>query len=891
MRDAVCDVVEWIRGRYTKEWQRDALRRVVQQSMLTDADVQELAAMVRASAGRETKTVPQPRDLDTSGGGSDSQATNPTVTLARMHSLKDVNALASDQAISFAFEGVTVIYGENGAGKTGYSRVLRRACRQWREKDVKEIRPNIHSDSPGIPEAKFDVIVGGQNETVVWRQGSKAPAQLAGFAVFDSQCVPAIVGEENAVTYQPESLRIMPRFADLVTKVAGIISVEVRVLRTVPEALRSVPRGGRVDAFLSDLSPDSDLSEIDRIVGDPEAAANRLTEVINDIAQAASKDGPEAQARAREALRDRCERLRLQVQQFISSVDDAARDALRATIADVALKREAAELASKERFDDGYLPGTGGSAWRVLFDAAKAFSLEALREEPFPPSGEAARCPWCQQTLEVDARRRIQRFAAFVEDCTAQQLQAAESALATRLRSLKTGPLPVVDPDLLEAIRARRSLTAEALVRLPERIGSRRAALVETVESGGWDTIPRHEDAGIVAELLEIERLLDQEAAERRATVDPRRQAALAAERQDLEVRLGLHGARDQVSAFVVSFRAARSLEQALGSCEMRQLSIENAKRSQLQLTQTLAEALRMELRLLGADKRIRVELKARGERGQTLNQLVLAGTSIAKSAVLNVLSEGEQRVLAVATFLAELSLASDKVGVIFDDPVTSLDHRWSEQFARRIVDFAADRQVIIFTHDIAFFMALHDEAAEQQVPFHSVFVARLGDVPGHCTGQPWETMDLKKRLIYIEALLPELDSLFQAEPSGPNYSRTVGAAFDLLRSCWERAVEEELLAEVVVRFRSSIETKRLKEVVVDEDAFKRVSDGMTRTSRSTPAHDRAARRTPERRCPDDVREELTHLREFTKSVKAKQSTAVKMRVSLTKPPVATLAN
>ena len=67
------------------------------------------------------------------------------------------------------------------------------------------------------------------------------------------------------------------------------------------------------------------------------------------------------------------------------------------------------------------------------------------------------------------------------------------------------------------------------------------------------------------------------------------------------------------------------------------------------------------------------------------------------------VLSEGEQKVLALADFLAEARLAGITAPVIFDDPVSSLDHRRINEVARRVASLADDNQVIVFTHDIFF--------------------------------------------------------------------------------------------------------------------------------------------------------------------------------------------
>src|SRR5699024_5981998 len=68
-----------------------------------------------------------------------------------------------------------------------------------------------------------------------------------------------------------------------------------------------------------------------------------------------------------------------------------------------------------------------------------------------------------------------------------------------------------------------------------------------------------------------------------------------------------------------------------------------------------------------------------------------------------NVLSEGEQKVLALADFLAEARLAGISAPIIFDDPVSSLDHRRVHEVSERIVDLSEENQVIVFTHDILF--------------------------------------------------------------------------------------------------------------------------------------------------------------------------------------------
>ena len=90
------------------------------------------------------------------------------------------------------------------------------------------------------------------------------------------------------------------------------------------------------------------------------------------------------------------------------------------------------------------------------------------------------------------------------------------------------------------------------------------------------------------------------------------------------------------------------------------------------------------------------VEISTTGSAGKSYRQLKLKGKN--PNAVL---SEGEQKVIAIADFLAEMHLSEINKGIIFDDPVTSLDNDRKKQIAERLAFQATLKQVIIFTHDL----------------------------------------------------------------------------------------------------------------------------------------------------------------------------------------------
>ncbi len=98
--------------------------------------------------------------------------------------------------------------------------------------------------------------------------------------------------------------------------------------------------------------------------------------------------------------------------------------------------------------------------------------------------------------------------------------------------------------------------------------------------------------------------------------------------------------------------------------------------------------------------RHVEVELQeAGGERGALYHKIILTRTPGID--VPKVVSEGEARCLSIAVFFAELSTTEDLSAILFDDPVSSLDHKWRSNVAKRFVEEAQSRQVIVFTHDI----------------------------------------------------------------------------------------------------------------------------------------------------------------------------------------------
>jgi hypothetical protein len=184
-----------------------------------------------------------------------------------------------------------------------------------------------------------------------------------------------------------------------------------------------------------------------------------------------------------------------------------------------------------------------------------------------------------------------------------------------------------------------------------------------------------------------------------------------------------------------------------------------------------------------------------------------------------------------LAFFLAEVGTAEHDGGIIVDDPVSSLDDERRAYIAKRLVAESATRQVVVFTHDLAFLLDVLDQAEAAGVEPLVQGVWRGGSEVGRVDEQPpFATMKLRTRVGVLEDEVEHWDQ--QNAPADFDEAwRRVCDFYGRLRMTWERAVEERLFRGVVQRLQRAVKTLALKDVVITEELAEAVHEGMTRCS------------------------------------------------------------
>lgn len=872
-RTALEIILEWSRVR--PAWQRDALRRIVQGPKLSEADIDELVALCKRGRTRKpTADAPEPEPLEVShlpanpgAGGS--------VAMLTIKEVRAVNQLAADQTLSFSANGITVVYGDNGAGKSGYARLLKRACRA-RHSEV--ILPNVYADpTTTVASATLCYSIGGTaQEPEPWQDTGKPAPQphpvLSAISVFDADCAAVHLKDKNPVAFRPFGLDVPDELGVACKQVKALLETEKKQQESARNAIFAAPPWKAATAAgtaVAALTHKTNVSVLENLAKLSEQEEARLVQLTEDLSK-----NPATAAAEQKLKADRIKRLATTSTAIVVGTAEDVLTRLLTLHSDAVAKREAARLAAQGLFSGDALPEVGGKVWRTLWEAARRYSTEtAYPAAPFPPTQPEMLCVLCQQPLSDEALRRMSRFESFIRDDTERHAQDAEAefaAAAGKLDELAISLRPIADslkevafqdPTLGRTIR--RALASARLRRsaVRRRLAGSEAAVVPPVQS-----FPAEALAALEANVRNYAADL-----EKAAAGDERK--TLEGERQELADRALLRMHMPAIRAEIERLKAIKFLDDCLADTTTNAITKLGNEIADQVLTPRLRDRFSEEIiNLVGVN--IRAEMvRAGGQYGSPQYQIRLLAKPDAK--IPDILSEGEQTCVAIAAFLAELATAPHSSALVFDDPITSLDHKWRHKVAERLVEEAGARQVIVFTHDLIFLNDIMDAARDAGRACEARHIRRSVAVVGMVNEDlPWDGMKVLARVDALEKRARALMSV-RTQQDEEAYKRQAKHFYDDLRAGWERALEEVAFADVVMRHRDYIKSKDLIRVsALTEQDCRTWNDNFRRCSGYVAAHDESRGRNRAMPEPEEMLRDVETLNTWVRGLKVRQHAA-----------------
>lgn len=742
----------------------------------------------------------EPVVMEELSAGAATRGNAQPLVLTRLAHKENVNALAANQEIEFN-PRMTVLFGENASGKTGYVRILKRAAAV---RTAEPILPDIRTAPSGsTPRASLGFRLGSVDQPPMEWRGEQGLDPLTRMDVFDSRAAVVHLDEDLTYAYTPGDLALFPLIHDGIEKVRAKLEGAQR--ETAPKGnpfATRFPRESRLMPKIEVLGPSTDLKGLEvlaQVTEEQEASLPALREKVEAL-----RSG-NVQARLQITRREQEVYTRAaDLAGTLRGFDRAAHGAALGTLREA----EAAHTrATRDAFAADALPGVLGHEWRAFIEAAEDY-IQATGLEPYPANG--APCIYCRQPLGDAAVALVQKYRDFRND-------ALRAALETSRREIDalTAGVSVTDPEGLREELQKIGETLADGADLPPALAKART-VAETGKSTRAAIAGGELCEAPSLELDEAERSLRAHAAElARAADDLRRQGedrqrALAEESaklRDIEDRLTLRGMlsgiRSHVEAAIWADRAGAQLRRFQG---VKRGLTETSKRAS-------AEVLDRDFQRRFADecealRAPRVTLDFPGREGEARRRKLLApGHGLEE-----ILSEGEQKVVALADFLAEASLRRDKSPIVLDDPVTSLDHKRLQHVVDRLVELSRHRQVIVFTHDIWFAAELlaRFERDPKDCAFYDVMAEgdRIGAVARGSHPRTDTFNDRKKRIQHL------IDEAKKA--SGETRQALIEKGYEELRGACEIVVEKDLLKGVTERYRPNVRMTVLDQIRAD---------------------------------------------------------------------------
>jgi energy-coupling factor transporter ATP-binding protein EcfA2 len=810
-------------------WQQELLRRVLRATSLSAEDIKELAT-VAVSETEQQKSSFAPLSL----------ADVPSIAvveerriLVGMRNLRNVNALRSDQLLTFGGQ-LTVVYGDNASGKSGYGRVLKKV---YRARVVEEILSDVRADSPSAeaPCATFVVrISNGSDASIEWNEG-KPVTGVARFSVLDSACSATYV-RGGTLGIGPAGIDVPGRFAEDLDRIKK--EVATRAAAALPskktlERLETKTDAGRFVRGLSSATSDSSIESACKWTADDDARSEQLAKEIS-AAKAISPSARRVQLQSRLSA---LESIGKRLAGWTTAVTQV--DALNGAV--TALAEAEAAVRAVQSLGDSSAPSDALNSriWIDLMNAANTY-VASIDQHKHTPGTMAVdgRCALCWQELDAPAKARLQRFKDHLDGSAVKTRANAKKVLDEIVAKIRAVPDEITPEDT--AVLSDDSDLHERVRNVVAVLRTRRDTLLKAVQVSGSPDLPEVDPGALTtirslyAQTREAMKKLPQKDEDADKHVQQ-----LEDELLELTSRRQLSDAVTDVRDFVSKMRERQRLKSAEGAINTRAASTKAGELHAKHVTDRYRKLVDEELGELGFRRR-KPLLAARTNKAR-VEMTPFVSPEMRHIPAERVFSEGERTAIALACFLSELRLGDDPSGLIFDDPVSSLDHGVREYVARRLVRAAKDRQVIVFTHDLAFFADLCEQAEKIQ---HVDAQFRTLVATDHATGivqgeEPFGARSVSKRIKYLEHVVKEAD---KASASGdvPILRARAAEFYEHLRATWERFVEERMFGKAVMRLTRNVSPGALKDVVHSPGLVEKVQEGYRRCSNAIPGHDHA---------------------------------------------------
>lgn len=769
--------------------------------------------------------------------------------LNKLEHVGGANALKENMTIEFHPQ-LTVLFGENGSGKTSYTRLLK-----WIffSRSKEKILPNVFADEGSPLEAR--VFIETEDGPVILQMPGDEEISLTDqFSVFDNKSVIEHLDVRNEFEFRPAGLVFFTKLS------AAINEIEHRVSSWIDELTPENP-------FIDLLDGESEIKDLIKQL-ETGIEANKLA-VYTPYSDEDEKE-KERLTKQHDELLISTKQLETTIHNYKNIIADLRRNKDRIEKLNSEFSEEAVnkvyeiikrvvglEKSVKEEgstsFQNELFSEVGSNEWREFLQAAHEYA--SLEDKDYPKDSDF--CIFCHQGLSVEAAKLIRKYWSYLQSEAEDRLKSILSSLEvyqahiirfsfdlfpedSRLTLWLNQYAKKYLDDLTEQLTHQSKLPDQIITRIEER--SFKPFVPIQIDCSYHDILIKK----LEAEIIELQKGNQQEKLD-----------ALRSKLAYLNHKKKLNQHFKKIEAFINNYNIASRLHTVRWMRIKRGITDSEKYLSTKYFSADYVRRFNEEVEMLNGH--VQIEVDSRGAAGSSNRQLLIKGNNPS-----SILSDSEQKVAAISDFIVEMELSEINKGLIFDDPSTSLDDFRKSELGKRLVKVASCKQVIIFTHDLSFLSTIIETSKEIGIELRCHWIESIDGQPG---------------LVYLDNT-PSFEKVFKrtgkaqewcnkAKSQGPEErENSLRSGFAALRTSYEAFVVFEVFAGVVQRFAERVSIDSLSGVRFNDTIRDLVLDGFYKCCRYMEGHSHSDKYASKKPTIEALQAEIDRFNDVRKKIK-----------------------
>lgn len=823
-------------------WAKYLSEKILTGNVITDAEINtSYSYLLEELTLIPTSTKPEIA-INYNGGNSGDYKLD--LLFNKLENIEGVNALSENQVIDFS-PNLTIIYGANGSGKSGYVRLLKKV---FYSKTPEEIVPNIHLVSGHKPVSANFIFSSAGSDIQLNYPSNSTNLEFEQYAVFDNGSVRHHLDHKNEFEFRPAGLSFFAEFTEAIKRVEIKLNSDITSKQTPNDFAVWFDGESEIKTLVQSLTAQTNITELNKHIpfSEQDKTEKAAVEKKYDELLLASTN-KEKEIQKLESIAKNIEENKKTIVAINTYFVDAYLTYVQTSIADCIEKEGIAKAEGIESFKTDKIVNIGTVEWKDFIVAAEKFAKQQKQGESVYPENKD-NCLLCHQPLSEEAENLITNYWTFIKSIAEQNVAQTQNTLNEikadfdklpfdlfPVDNILTGWLTENHPQILtslkESLAAQKILTANIIADITSKTANKRGEIQTSLIA--YDSIITGIDKSIKV-LKENEENIE--------LVKLQGTKTYLNHKEKFNTHFQKFKAYIENQQWILKANTISWISFKRGITEWEKYL------SGKYFNQKYIDIFNQEC--IDLNGNFGIEVNHTGSGGTSFRQLTLKGRNPAA-----ILSEGEQKVIALADFISEMQLSEVNRGIIFDDPVNSLDEGRKRDIAYRLIRESVKKQVIVFTHDLIFVSNLITFSEENTIPFLCHWIENRAGKPG----QVWLRNSPSYEKEYRNAEPAKKYYTDSNKEDCPPAQREflVKTGFTALRTCYEVLVINDLFKNVVQRYNERVSVDSLTSVYFDEELVNELLDSFAQCCRYMEGHthsDKYAYMKPE---PKNLNEEI----------------------------------